>query len=625
MNWRNERIASFYYGEERIELIPSAMAQKADGVYEQSMPDGLCAVLELDGDENQLSVLLRFEHRGAENSKEIWRVRTLNVTLNATRGVPVWNSFTGDSCGAQSYNRLEKALTDGEKLHVEPQGGRSCNTTGFPFFDIDCGERAYAFGIGWTGQWVEEVSAFAGRVRVEIGLADADFYLRPGECVRGPRALMVEGASGDVRRAFRRVMLEKFSPAARTGKALTLPIALQPFDRYFYNPRFQTYKNGRPEWATEQGQIDSVDAAVRCRYIDTLWLDAAWFKNGFPDGVGNYSFADGFPRGLKPVTDYAHEKGLKFVLWFEPERVDKHSEVFRDHRDMLLSSSRSASNHLFNLADDRARAWLKETLIRFIGENGIDIYRQDFNFDPLPYWRENDEEGRKGLVEMKYIAGLYDLWDALVEAFPELLIDNCASGGRRIDLESCSRAVPLWRSDTGCFPVSEERRGHTWSQNHILALTQFLPYHACATWEDSAYHIRSAQSGGIACNFDVLNPEFGYERAQRMLGEVVAHRKYWTGDFYPLTEIDNSEKIWAAWQLALEGEGVAYAFRRDECEQERFELKLQALEPAARYEVTITDEEMNAETRILTGEELACLTVSCDQPCRSVAVEYRKQ
>ena len=43
--------------------------------------------------------------------------------------------------------------------------------------------------------------------------------------------------------------------------------------------------------------------------------------------------------------------------------------------------------------------------------------------------------------------------------------------------------MPLWRIDTGCSPVSQTHRGDTWSQNHILALTQYIPFHACASWD----------------------------------------------------------------------------------------------------------------------------------------------
>lgn len=616
------RIASFCYNGELISLNPAEMNAMGGGVYEKLLPDGLCAVLETaEYGGSAGSVLLRFENRGVANTGRVSRVRSVDIAIPTQQ--TVWRSFKGDSCGENSFNPLERWLGEGSALHIEPDGGRSSDTSGFPFFDLECDGTAYAFGIGWSGHWMQEVTQFAGACRVEIGLTDADFCLLPGERVRGPRVLCVkEESSASVRRAFRRVMMEHFSPKTRLGQDACLPIALQPFDRYFYNPKVDWYLKGRPDWATEQGQIFSVDAALKCRHMDTLWLDAAWFKDGFPTGVGNYSFEAGFPRGLRPVTDYAHEKGLRFMLWFEPERVDYRSETCRDHREMLLACG--SDNLLFNLGDDKALAWLKDTLITFIRENGIDIYRQDFNFNTLPYWRANDQAGRCGITEMKYVAGLYSLWDALLEAFPGLLIDNCASGGRRIDIETCSRAVPLWRSDTGCSPVNEERRMHTWSQNHIMALTQYIPFHGCATWETSAYHVRSAQSGALACNFDVLNEAFDYAQAESVLAEVSAHRKYWAGDFYPLTGISNSEAIWAAYQLSLGDSGVAYAFRRDCCPDSQFTLHMQAVDPDARYEVKLTDEQMHAETYVVSGAELMNLQVCCDQPMQSLSVEYRK-
>ncbi len=619
------RIASFCYGEEKIELIPGRMSAVGNSTYELIMPDGLCASLAVNAvGESALCVLLEFEHRGKDNSAQISCIRSLDISLSA--GYAIWRSFTGDSCGEKSFQPIEKTFIDGDLLHLEPTGGRSSNTSAFPFFDLTCGGQTYVFGVGWSGQWCADICQSKSACQIQIGLQDADFYLKPGEKVRGVRVLCVCGADvTSARQNFRRIMRAYFSPKVRLKENMRLPIAIQPFDRYFFNPNVNMYKNGRPEWATENGQKYCADAALKCGYIDTLWLDAAWFKDGFPCGVGNYSFAEGFPKGLRSVSDYAHQKGMKFMLWFEPERIHCGSELFRDHRDMVLSYSERYSEHLFNLADEKAHEWLKDRLIDFIQANGIDIYRQDFNMDPLPYWRENDEPGRRGFTEIKYIEGLYRLWDALTEAFPALLIDNCASGGRRIDLETCMRAVPLWRSDTGCFPVSEKKRGHTWSQNHILALSQYLPYHASATWESSAYHVRSVQSGGIACNFDVLNDAFDYKQAQRVLSEVVYHREYWmNGDFYPLSEITNSEEVWAAWQVAKDDSGAAYAFRRDACAQAEYTLRLHEIDAQATYEVMLTDEEMNVQRMTMRGKELTNLTVRCGKAGQSAAVEYHK-
>lgn len=619
------RLASFCYNGSYVALDPNSMKKISETRYEYALSDGLSAFLDIDlCAENAFSVMLSFEHRGDQPSGQIACVRSLDYDLAEEDRIH-FRGMSGDCCGAESYNTLDFDLAGGETRHMEPLGGRSSNTTAFPFFDLSCAGRAWVLGIGWSGQWALDIFKEDGCWRACVSLADADFYLNSGESVRAARVLCVQGSdASDTRRAFRRVMLEKFSPATRLGKDMTLPVSYQPFDLYFYSETVEYYQGGRRrrDWATENGQKTGADMAVR-GHMDTLWLDAAWFDVGFPRGVGNYCFAKGFPNGLKPVSDYAHERGLRFVLWFEPERVCRGTEIYNEHADMLLFKP-DGGDGLFNLADDRARGFLRDKLIAFIRDNGIDVYRQDFNFDPLPYWRAHDEEGREGITEMKYVAGHYELWDALLDACPNLLIDDCASGGRRIDLETCSRAVMLWRSDTGCFPVSDTHRGHTWNQNHILALTQYIPFHSCACWDTDAYSMRAAYSGGLACTFDLLNPEFDFGHVPAILDELRRTQPYWTGDFYPLTAPDNSEEGWSAWQLVRENGGIVCAFRRDHCACETFAPALQALEGEALYDVTISDEQLNVRCERMTGEQMRALTLHADAPRSSVLVEYKK-
>ena len=102
----------------------------------------------------------------------------------------------------------------------------------------------------------------------------------------------------------------------------------------------------------------------------------------------------------------------------------------------------------------------------------IDCYRQDFNFQPLEYWRNNDASDRRGITEIKHINGLYKLLDALLDKFPNLLIDNCASGGRRIDIETLRRSIPLWRSDLMC-PANYDIEA---TQCHNLSYNMWIPY-----------------------------------------------------------------------------------------------------------------------------------------------------
>ena len=141
---------------------------------------------------------------------------------------------------------------------------------------------------------------------------------------------------------------------------------------------------------------------------------------------------------------------MRFVLWFEPERMRAGSQLAKEHPEFLLDADPTradAKNLLLNLGNPAARKYMTDTLSAAIAEHGVDVFRQDFNFEPLPYWEKANAPDRVGITEIRYIEGLYEMWDDLLGRHKSLSIDNCASGGRRIDLETCSRSLPLWPSD----------------------------------------------------------------------------------------------------------------------------------------------------------------------------------
>lgn len=617
-----QQIASLTIGGKKRTLSPARMTKVEEGLYLCREGDLEIRMEYQEPEEGGATWGLWLRNVGAADSPRITQPKTLDLTWE-TAGTVVVESLKGDDCHGDAFMPLRWELAPGESCHVEPAEGRSSQVTGFPYFDVTSGGRSLIGAIGWSGQWTRDIAAGPSSALLQVGLSDADFFLRPGEEVRLPSILLLDG-DGDVaalRRTFRRLLLRRFSPQAYRNDDLLLPISLQLFDRYFY---------GRcPDWPTEAGQIRSIKEAVKCGHIDNLWLDAGWFKDGFPGGVGNYSFTPGFPNGLKPVSDAAHANGMTFTMWFEPERVHIKSETAREHPEFLLHTTEQVEwlqeNLLFNLGDPTARDWMYGTLSSFIRDNGIDILRLDFNINPLPYWRDNDEEGRRGVTEMRYIAGLYDLWDRLLKTFPRLLIDDCSSGGRRIDFEISKRSVPLWRSDTGCSPETPDYPTSIWNQNQCLNLTRYLPFHACAAWEPIPYDIRAAQSGGLACTFDVLNPAFDFTAARRLLEELHRLRPLWNGDFYPLTAPTESDDVWSAYQLDREGRGVVYAFRRAACPQADFTVRLGAVDKTARYIVTLTDEAMESRTIEADGQTLAeGYVLTIPQPRGSLVLEYAK-
>jgi alpha-galactosidase len=618
----NTVIASFRYDGKIFLLSPASMEKRENDYY--TIIDG---TLEVSVEMRQkipcsAEWVVRFRNISSKNTGRISDINGLDLMLPCSDNEnAVWYGLEGDYCDGRSFMPIEKVLVSGESHRIQPQRGRPSQETAFPFFDIACGEFYTACALGWCGQWHLDIERSASGVTMKAGQTDCDFYLLSGETARSVRVLLLFGDNHQkLRHDFRRLLRDHYSPACYLGKNFDVPLSVQDFDRYFWNTPF---------YRTEAGQIKLIENAAKCGgNINTFWLDAAWFREGFPTGVGNYSFAPGFSDGLRRISETAHAGNMKFMVWFEPERIHIGSDIYAEHGDgdgWLLNYGDNNENRLYNLGNPDALSWLSDKLINFIAENGIDIYREDFNIDPLPYWQANDTEERRGICEMRFVEGLYKLWDKIIEHFPGIMIDNCSSGGRRIELETCMRAVPCWRSDTACSPDTDTRPVATWHQNQTANLSRYLPYHLSSSWYEKAYHFRSGMTMGIACGFDFLSDDYDPETAIKATGELVRLRKYWQGDFYALTEPSCDENVWFAYQLNLDGSGFAAVFRRRLSEESKKIIALCALDADSCYRVNVIDENYTSVESVYKGIQLTDgIEITIPDKPSSVIIEYIK-
>jgi alpha-galactosidase len=199
------------------------------------------------------------------------------------------------------------------------------------------------------------------------------------------------------------------------------------------------------------------------------------------------------------------------------------------------------------------------------------------------------------------VEGHYALWDELLAGHPGLSIDNCASGGRRIDLETCHRSVPLWHSDTGCSP------GHAdWNQTQISGLSLYVPLLGACAWTPDTYEVRSAATAGLICQFPVFDEKYSVESAREALAEVKENQKFWYGDFYPLTQCALGPSAFIAWQLHRSdlNAGMVLAFRHKECPYPVLQAGLRGLDPQTTYLVDWFEEGVPSQQRTLTGKQL---------------------
>jgi len=171
----------------------------------------------------------------------------------------------------------------------------------------------------------------------------------------------------------------------------------------------------------------------------------------------------------------------------------------------------------------------------------------------------------------------------------ELSLDTfhtCASGGRRDDIETFRRSVPLWRSDDSGNPVVE--------QNHTYGLALWVPYFGSGIARTDSYGFRSVLGSSLVASWDLRDKKYDYDNLRELTAEFWRAASYFVGDYYPLTPFPSGTDNWMAWQFNRpeRGDGVVQAFFRDEnnnqVEPPR-NLRLRGLDPAATYQVTDFD------------------------------------
>jgi alpha-galactosidase len=277
---------------------------------------------------------------------------------------------------------------------------------------------------------------------------------------------------------------------------------------------------------------------------------------------------------------------MQFLLWFEPERVGSmETWLGRNHPEWVLPCN--AQGGILNEGDPAALRWLIDHIDRMIKSQALDWYREDMNgVGPMPGWRQHDTPDRQGITENLYVQGHLQFWDELRRRNPHLRLDSCASGGRRNDLETMRRAVPLTRSD---FQFPDMKGVVEAAQAHTYGLSFWLPFFGNGCYFYDPYSYRSSYMPLFGMGG--LDPAT-VEAQKKAYSEVGKVGPLMLGDYYPLTEYSLELDRWIAWQFDRpeQGDGVVQAFRRAQAEPATKTFHLRGLKPMAHYKLTDFDQ-----------------------------------
>ena len=463
-----------------------------------------------------VETLIRFAHaaQAVAPSPMLSNISSLDLIIPVPAGATATlHGFLGSSGSSDDFSSFSKPLD--APLVFRPIGGRSSNGL-LGYFGVHVNDSAanYSKGlvlsVGWTGTWRARFERVLTGIRVTVGLSKFRAALFAGERFRAARVLAVNYSGADVFDGFnahRKMLARHYLRKNKTTGKLRGAIISSWTAQFYHND------------VTAQNML-AMTAGVKAGGVENAWIDFGWYKNaacatgtkaackenGGLGDVGNWLMppvesvdATSFPRplSLKAVADAAHAgtSHTKFTVWFEPESVcsicalgiGNRSAAFAKGWALNAGGARcrpydARCRLLLDLGNEGARKYMTAYLSDAIPAFGLDILRMDFNQDPQAQWVLKDQlvaaaskrPLRQGMAEVKYVEGLYSMWSDVISAHPQVLLDNCASGGRRIDLETSMRSTPLWQSD---LAGNKGDVSESW-QSQNAGLSAFLPIHS---------------------------------------------------------------------------------------------------------------------------------------------------
>lgn len=345
-----------------------------------------------------------------------------------------------------------RQLIGPQRLLLENNRGRTSHEcypaviTGDTGFSENRGD-VLAMHLAWSGSHrtvVEKLSD--GRCYVQSGVAPdvGEIALDAGGSITTPTVYVARSHSTDntsmpyaglnaisqrLHQFARREILPAFTRSPR-------PIHANSWEALYFDHDIDKLK----------ALIKSVSQLGAERFV----LDDGWFPGRRSDnaGLGDWTVDDSvYPQGLHPLVEAVRSAGMQFGLWFEPEMVNPDSELYRQHPDWVCHlqphQTPLARNQLvLNLAMPQVREYLFDNISALVAEYAIDYIKWDHNRDLVMAG-----DGQSSVMQQQ-VAGCYQVIDKLLQQFPALEIESCASGGARADWGILQRTGRVWTSDS---------------------------------------------------------------------------------------------------------------------------------------------------------------------------------
>ena len=536
-----------------------------------------------------------------------------------------WNLVTLSGTWSRERHVYDRPLVHGRQSVGSLRGASGAEHS--PFLALrrattteDAGE-AYGLSLVYSGNFLAEaeVDAF-GTTRLRIGIHPEAFAwrLEPGATFTTPEAVIAwsgEGLGG-LSEAFHGLYRERM--ARGPWRDRPRPIVLNNWEATYFD--------------FDHERIVGIAGKAKDLGVELFVLDDGWFGRRDKD---NSSLGDWtvdrrkLPGGIEALARDVHALGIDFGLWIEPEMVNADSDLFRAHPDWAIGvPGRERTESRQQLVLDFARPevvdHIADALIAIFSSATIDYVKWDMNRFITEPWTAAVPADRQGEFFHRYVLGVYELYRRLVERFPDILFESCASGGARFDAGLLAWAPQAWTSDD---TDAVERLTIQWGTSLAFPLSS-MAAHVSAVPNHQTGRVTPLFTRAAVAMFGA----FGYELDPTTMPAdeqaEVAHQIAWYRDrrevlqygrFLRLRspfEGDGNETAWMA--VDDDGSHAVVGFYRELARPlpVRKRIRLRGLDPAATYRVTTWMDSFAAPvaTADRAGDELMAIGLGIEPP-----------
>ncbi|GAA0177832.1 alpha-galactosidase [Clostridium sediminicola] len=462
--------------------------------------------------------------------------------------------------------------------------------------------EVYGFSLVYSGNFIAQVEVdylSVSRITMGINPFGFEWSLEKGKEFQTPEAVMVYSLRGinGMSQTYHKLYRTRLARGYWRDK--TRPILINNWEATYFD--------------FNEEKILNIAKTAKEYGVEMFVLDDGWFgkRNDDTTSLGDWFVDESkLPNGISSLANKIKDMGMMFGLWFEPEMVNKASKLYEEHPDWVISTPNRKDSHgrnqfVLDFSRKEVVDYIFAMMDNILSEAPVSYIKWDMNRNITEAYSIALDTHKQEELMHRHILGVYNLYERLIEKFPKILFESCASGGGRFDPGMLYYAPQTWTSDdtdaierlkiqygtSMVYPISS-------MGSHVSA----VPNHQVLRVTDIDTRANVAYFGTFGYELDLNH--LSIEDKNKLRNQIDFYKEnrelIQKGDFYRLISPFEKDGNITSWMVVSEDKEqslVGYYKILNEANPVLQRIKLQGLDNEKKYSINNSD-------KLFYGDEL---------------------